>query len=96
MGVELVHVAALLAADVALPGVGVAVAALVQEVQGGVGERDGAEGAHEGGRQHRGFAVCGRDHAALGRGRAGGLQRNGTSVAVFAIGHIATWGKKGR
>lgn len=44
--VELVDVAALLAADVALPGVGVAVAALVEEVEGGVGERYSAERAY--------------------------------------------------
>lgn len=65
MGVELVDVAALFPADVALPGVGVAVAALVQEVQGGVGERDGAEGAHQGRRQQRRVAVRRRYHAAF-------------------------------
>lgn len=70
VGVELVDVAALLAADVALPGVGVAVAALVQEVERGVGERDGAEGAHERGGRRRGVAVRRRDHAALRRRRA--------------------------
>lgn len=75
MGVELVHVAALLAADVALPGVGVAVAALVQEVQGGVGEGDGAERAHERRGQQRRLAVRRRDHAALRRRRAGRLER---------------------
>lgn len=75
VGVELVHVAALLAADVALPGVGVAVAAFVQEVQRGVGERDGAEGAHQRRGQQRGLAQRGRDHAALGRGRPGRLQQ---------------------
>lgn len=55
--VEVVHVAALLAADVALPGVGVAVAALVQEVQRGVGERNGAECTYERGGQQRRVAV---------------------------------------
>lgn len=43
MGVELVHVAHLFAADVALPRVALAVAALVQEVQRLVGELDAAE-----------------------------------------------------
>lgn len=65
VGVELVDVAALLAADVALPRVGVAVAALVQEVQGRVRERYGAEGAHERGRQHGRVAVRRCYHTAL-------------------------------
>lgn len=73
MRVELVYVAALLAADVTLPRVGVAVAALVQEVQRRVRERYGAERAHQRRRQHRRVAVCRRDHAALGRRRAGTL-----------------------
>lgn len=77
MGVEVVHVAALLAADVTLPGVGVAVAAFMQEVQGGVGEGNAAERTYERGRQQRGLAVRRRDHAAFRRGRAGRLQRNG-------------------
>lgn len=47
VGVELVYVAALLAADVALPRVRVTVAPFVQEVQRGVGERDGAKRADE-------------------------------------------------
>lgn len=47
MRVELVEVAALLAAYVALPRVALAVAALVQEVQGLVRERDPAVGALE-------------------------------------------------
>lgn len=72
--VELVHVAALLAADVALPGVGVAVAALVQEVEGGVGERDGAERADQRGGQQRRVPVRRRDHATLGRRRTRRLQ----------------------
>lgn len=70
VGVEVVDAAALLAADVALPGVGVAVAALVQEVQRRVGERDGAERAHQRRRQQRRLAVRRRDHAALRRRRA--------------------------
>lgn len=72
VGVELVDVAALLAADVALPGVGVAVAALVQEVERGVGERDGAEGAHQRAQQRR-LARRRRRHAALHGRRAGRL-----------------------
>lgn len=82
VGVEVVHVAALLAADVALPGVGLAVAALVQEVQRGVGERDGAERAHERRRRQRRLAVRRRDHAALRR-RSAGLQR-GTGHGTLA------------
>lgn len=63
VGVELVDVAALLAADVALPRVGVAVAALVQEVQRRVGERDAAERAHQRQRRRR-LARRRRRHAA--------------------------------
>lgn len=85
MGVELVHVAALLAADVALPGVGVAVAAFVEEVQGGVGERYGAEGTYERGRQQRSFAVRRGDHAAFGRRRAGRLQQFTSPVSHLLL-----------
>lgn len=75
VGVELVDVAALLAADVALPGVGVAVAALVQEVERGVGEGDGAERAHQRARQQRRLAHRRRRHAALHGRRARGLPK---------------------
>lgn len=67
MRVEFVHVTALFAADVALPRVGVAVAALVEEVERGVRERDGTEGADERGRQESRVAVRGCDHAAFRR-----------------------------
>lgn len=68
MRVEIVYVVTLLPADVALPRVRVAVAALMQEVEGGVGEGDGAEGADQrGGVQEaaHGLGVCGGDHAAF-------------------------------
>lgn len=74
VGVELVHVAALLAADVALPGVGVAVAAFVQEIQGRVRESYRAKRTYERRRQHGGVPVCRRDHTALGRRGARSLQ----------------------
>lgn len=68
MRVEFVYVIALFPADVALPGVGVAVAALVQEVEGGVGKGDGAEGADQRGgveEAAHGLGVGGGDHAAF-------------------------------
>ena len=88
VGVELVHVAALLAADVALPGVRFAVAALVQEIQRGVRECYSAKRTYERGRQHGGVAVCWRDHAALGRRGSRSLQQkqkhsSGTSRHVW-------------
>lgn len=68
MGVELVDVAHLLAADVALPRVALAVAALVEEVQRLVGELDAAEqalqvplGLRSPGQQHVGFRPRRRD-----------------------------------
>lgn len=47
VGIELVHIATLFSAYVALPGVGVAVASFVKEVKGGVGECNGAECAYK-------------------------------------------------
>lgn len=47
MGIELVNVVQLLAADVALPRIALAVAALVQKVERLVGELDAAEMARE-------------------------------------------------
>lgn len=75
VGVELIHVAALLAADVALPGVGVAVAALVEEIQRGVRECYRAKRTYERGRQHGGVSVCRRDHTALRWRSSRGLQQ---------------------
>lgn len=74
VGVEFVHVAALLSADVALPRVGVAMAALVEEIQRRVWERDGAECADERRRQHSVVAVRRCDHAALRWRCSGSLQ----------------------
>lgn len=75
VGVELVHVAALLAADVALPGVGVAVAALVQEIQGRVRESYRAKRTYERRRQHGGVPVRRRDHTAFRRGGSRSLDQ---------------------
>lgn len=68
MGVELVDVAHLFTADIALPWVALAVAALVEEVQRLVGELDAAEetlqmsfGLGSPGQEHVGFRPCGRD-----------------------------------
>lgn len=72
--VEFVDVAALFAADVALPGVGVAVAPFVQEVEGGVGECYRAECTYKRRWQHSGVSMRGRDHSAFGRRGAGSLQ----------------------
>lgn len=68
MGVEFVHIAHLLAADVALPRIALAVATLVEEVQRLVGELDAAEQALQvplrlgsPGQEHVGFRSRGRD-----------------------------------
>lgn len=67
VGVELVHIAALLTANVAFPWVRIAVTALMQEVQGGVRECYRAKRTYEGGGQHGGVTMGRRDHAAFGR-----------------------------
>lgn len=68
MGVEFVDIAHLLAADVALPRIALAVATLVEEVQRLVGELDAAEQALQvplrlgsPGQEHVGFRPRGRD-----------------------------------
>lgn len=101
--IELVHVVQLLAAYVALPRVALAVTALVQEVQGLVGELDAAEEALQ-----VSFSVQ-RDQVALRPGRCddsrgvcherGGLTQSRTVIIIVVIvitdGGVAVAGRRG-